>query len=113
MISFSAPLYDPFGTLILYKEPYELYSAKRRSTVTATLDGGVSVYDTGYSVADRTIKVNVDPATLDQIGAIAYMIESYSQLIVSTRAGCFLALCEYNQTRTELSIVIRIIEEIS
>lgn len=113
MISFSAPTYNPIGAVVYAAEPESLYSAARRATVTATLDGGVSVYDTGYSVADRTVKIKIRRATLGQIGAIAYLIELYPRLIVSTRAGCFSALCEYSVTGGTLSISIRLIEELS
>jgi hypothetical protein len=113
MISLNAPTYDPLGTLVLHKEPDDLFQAQRRASVTATLDGGVSVYDTGYSVADRTIRLRVRDATRGQIGAISYLIELYPRLIVSTRAGCFWALCEYSTNQRTLSISMRFLEQLS
>lgn len=113
MISFNAPTYNPIGSIYFRQNPEDLYSATRRATVTATLDGGSSVYDTGYSVSDRTIKVQVKNATLDQVTAIAYLIELYPRLIVSTGAGCFEALCEYSTRKNTLSITLRLLEELS
>lgn len=113
MISFNAPTYNPLGSLYFTQEPESLFSATRRATVTATLDGRSSVYDTGYSVSDRIVKVKVKNATLQQIGAIAYLIELYPRLIVSTRAGCFEALCDYTTSKNTLSINLRLLEVLS
>ena len=113
MISFNAPTYNPIGSLYYAQEPENLFSAQRRATVTATLDGGSSVYDTGYSVSDRTVRVKIKRPTVAQIEALAYLIELYPRLIVSTRAGCFSSLCEYLVTGNTLSISIRFIEELS
>jgi hypothetical protein len=113
MISFSAPTYNPLGSVVYQQEPSQLFVAQRRATVTATLDGGVSVYDTGYSVSDRNVKVQIKQATLDQINAIAYLIQLYPRLIVSTRAGCFSALVEYAVNVRTLNISIRFIEALS
>jgi hypothetical protein len=113
MISLNAPTFNPIGSIRFKESPDDLYQAQRRASVTATLDGGVSVYDTGYSVADRTIRVRIRNATLEQVGAVAYLIELYPRLIVSTRAGCFAALVEYATQRTDLTISLRFLETLS
>jgi hypothetical protein len=113
MISFSAPEYNPIGALIIHREPEDLFAAQRRATVTPTLDGGVSVYDTGYSVADRTIRLRLKKPTLMQIGALSYLIQLYPRLIISTRAGCYRGLAEYQVTGDTLTVQIRLTEELS
>ncbi len=53
MIGLSTATYDPNGALRLNSRLPDERQADRRGTITATLDGGCSVYDGGYSVTDQ------------------------------------------------------------
>ena len=113
MISLSAPTYDPAGCLILPGEPRDLYAARRRTTVTATLDGGATVYDTGYSTADRIVRVYQTRPTVAQLEALTYLVAYYSRLVVSMRDGCYEALVEFTNDRAEATITLRLLDILS
>lgn len=113
MISLNAPSYDPIGILVIEGEPEDLYTARRRATVTATLDGGYSAYDTGYSTSDRVVRMNIRNARLEQVAVIDYLVQLYPRLIVSTRAGCFESLVEYNTQFNTVTLTIRFLEKLS
>lgn len=64
----------------------------RRTSRTATLDGGVSVYDTGYAVGDRDINLRVPNASPEVAAFLAYIVESYGEIKVMTEEGAFLGV---------------------
>jgi len=64
----------------------------RRTSRTATLDGGVSVYDTGYAVGDRDINLTVPDASATVSAFLAYLVEFYGEIIVTTEVGAFLGV---------------------
>lgn len=47
----------------------DIFDVARRVSRTATLDGGVSIFDGGYSVADREFSwsITTDPATAETV----------------------------------------------
>ena len=61
----------------------------RRMTRTPTLDGGVSVSDNGYAAGDRDIIVRVSNPSEAIRNYMAYIVETYSRVIVSTEEGVF------------------------
>ena len=65
---------------------------ERRVSRTATLDGGVSVYDTGYALGDRDYMVKVKEAPEDIASFFAYLVETYGTIILSTKEGVFLGI---------------------
>lgn len=80
---FSARELDP-------KDYNQIFRWNRRMSRTATLDGGVSVYDTGYAPGDRTMNINVPHAPQDVIDFMSYMTKTYSEVVVSTRESIFI-----------------------
>ena len=113
MLALSAPDYDPIGHIVLPIEIRDLYGGDRRTTVTATLDGGSAVYDTGFSISDRPVTATLPRARRLQIGAVAYLVETYPRLIVATRAGVFRALAGYRTNKAELTITLTLLERLS
>ena len=96
MIGIFTTVYDPQG--FRYFQRSELLvastignrSGKRRVSRTATLDGGCSVTDGGYCVADKTIKVECPNPALDIIGFMAYIVANYNTILVCTEDGAYL-----------------------
>ena len=62
----------------------------RRVSRTATLDGGATLTDQGFSDGDRTLVLTarVDEATA---AATEYLLQHYATVTVSTETGCYLA----------------------
>lgn len=91
----AASIYDPTGAIFIRGSQIDVgttlknRSRERRVTRTSTLDGGVSVYDTGCSVADREVTIKVPVASLALAAFFAYMVETYDTIIVTTNEGAY------------------------
>lgn len=114
MIALSTQTFDPLAPLVFPRlyvaNPYDTY---RRGTVTATLDGGVSVYDTGYSEADMTFKVAMKEPTRDQLIHLRYLISYYNQLTFCCESGAFLVIgsmtsTAFNMINLQFRVVARL-----
>lgn len=107
MIFLSAPTYDVNGHIAIDAYPENIYSATRRGNVTKTLDGGVAVYDGGFSSAGEVITASFD-MTKEQAIQIAYMIANYPQLILTIDSGAYrcVASCYTQKNRARLSCTI-------
>jgi hypothetical protein len=66
------------------------YRLTRRVSRTATLDGGTSIYDTGYAPGDRDITVKVPAASKAIADYLAYITKIYNQVLVATEESVFL-----------------------
>ena len=85
----TVPEFDPDGTRAMEQAASALLenrSGSRRVSRTATLDGGAIAYDTGYGVADRTIKISTD---IRHLGWLSRVVRQYSEVRVSTEEGLF------------------------
>lgn len=107
MISISSPTYDVGGRIILNAFVSNLYSTQRRGSVTKTLDGGVAIYDLGFSDAGEILTASVN-VTKQQAQVISYLIAYYSQLIVCVESGAFSCVvsCSFQNTKANLTFVI-------
>lgn len=91
----AAKIYDPTGSLYIRGSQIDVgaiarnHARERRVTRTATLDGGVSVYDTGCSVADRELTIKIPVASAALAAFFVYMVETYDTIIVTTNEGAF------------------------
>ena len=113
MISITAPTYDPSGWLCLpHVRPSNPYQAARRGSVTATLDGGVSVYDTGYSVADQTLSATWTSPTREQIILLQYLVAYYAELVVCVESGAFMARCSFALNKSTLTLSMRLLRRL-
>lgn len=94
-IGLAASIYDPTGALFIRGSQIDVGSVmknrsrERRVTRTATLDGGVSVYDTGCSVADRELIIKAPKATVALAAFFTYMVETYDTVILTTNEGAY------------------------
>jgi hypothetical protein len=92
MISLSAPTYDTQGALICPTGYAVLQSPSRRASRIATLDGGATLVDGGWSDADRTYKLTIPSATRAQRDSIIWLMTYHSTAILSCSDGCFSVL---------------------
>lgn len=108
MISLSAPTYDPGGSLRLPTRFSNPYNTQRRGSVTATLDGGVSVYDGGYTLADLTLTATLKRPSRAMLTTLRYLVAYYGQVIVCCEIGAVLGIPEMSLTGDTLNLKVRI-----
>ena len=110
MIAVSTIHFDPQGTRIFrHISDQENRTGSRRVARTATLDGGCTIYDTGYTDADRTVTVRERQPSDDAINFAARMCRSAPQVRVSMEDGCYLGVPRDFQVKRgvlELNILI-------
>ncbi len=112
MISLSATSYDPSGNVILWTRMDNPYQGRRRGSVTATLDGGSSAYDGGYSISDQTLTASLSRPSRDLLLALQYLVAYYSQLIVCCESGAFIAVPSFSLSKGTLSVSFRLLTRI-
>ncbi|WP_339799675.1 hypothetical protein [uncultured Marinobacter sp.] len=111
MLTLSAPVFDIDGTLLIERpEPDGLTAFSRRVSRSPTLDGGAAVTDFGYSPADRTLRIEWTPRTLDEAENARRLVKSYGRLIVSFSEGCFFGAPE-SFDLTDGTVTINILVE--
>lgn len=97
-IGLSTEIFDLDGALYIDERQIDRGVAvknkerSRRVSRTATLDGGVAVYDSGYSDGDRTINVNVPRAPAAVIEFMEYIIETYATILLTCQEGAYRAV---------------------
>ena len=110
MISLSAPTYDVAGTVLLpWARVNNPYDTQRRGSVTATLDGGVSVYDTGYSDADQTLRADIKHPSRALLISLRYLIAYYAHLVLCCETGCYSAVASFSASGDTLNLNLRVI----
>ena len=113
MICITSLTYDPNGVVILYAAKVNNpYSANRRGSVVDTLDGAVSVYDTGFSESDQTLTIDIVNPSLDVLQKLKYLISHYSQVSLSCEAGVFKVILATTVNKNKLNISARIIAKL-
>lgn len=94
-IVLAAELFDPLGVIELDADPTSVSNEhKRRVNRIATLDGGAVFNDFGYTAADRTFTIRWAPTGLDQVLAVAALIEYHPLLRLCMPDGVFLVAPE-------------------
>lgn len=82
-------MFDPAGDLVFKIDPdSDLDSTTRRVNRVKTLDGGVSINDTGFSDGDREfkLKAKLEGAEFEQLKRLYQL---YPLLSISTKLGVF------------------------
>jgi hypothetical protein len=75
---------------------------------TATLDGGSSVYDGGYSITDQTLKATIRQPSKATLISLQYLVAYYSQIILSCEVGVFSAIPTFALNKISLSLSLRL-----
>lgn len=120
MIGISTRIFDLNGARIFRDDELDQQyvctnrDLQRRMTRTATLDGGVSIYDTGYAVGDRDITVRVPNASKEIIDFLAYLVQTYNEITVTTDESAFIGVPgrAYVDSEGAAVLVINLTEEI-
>ena len=98
MIGISTKIYDLQGARYFRQAELDIKKSNennrrdRRVSRTATLAGGVFIYDTGYAPGDRDITVKVPAASGAVAAFLAYLVKNYSEIIISTAEAVFLGV---------------------
>lgn len=86
---------DPLGVVALAASADSSFGElRRRMNRVATLDGGAVFNDSGYSEADRSIRLVWVPTSAAQEAAVARLVQLYAQLTVASAEGLFLVAPE-------------------
>ena len=96
MLGIATLTIDPVGSQLLTLKPgaANLGDTARRVSRVATLDGGASIIDGGYTVTDRTISVDIADQTRETIDALKYLFQTHTMLLLFTEDGAFKAAPE-------------------
>ena len=81
--------YDPNGYVALDARIKNPFGGERRGSVTATLDGGASHYDTGYSESDREFAATLKRPSRAALDRLQYLLAYYHEVRLSMESGCF------------------------
>lgn len=118
MIGISAKTFDLDGSKYLgltdiYFGDSGFRDVSRRSTRTATIDGGVSLYDTGYTAGDRTFLV-VTEATAANVDFFTRLTKNYSEILITTEEGALNAHPKGVRLRSgKVTLTLQILSEAS
>jgi hypothetical protein len=108
-IGISTAIADDSGAIVLGMLPEsQIRGGERRVTRTATLDGGCSLYDAGFSHGDRTWRVEAR-ATEAEWEILWHIHQTCSLVYISVAEGYFsgaIESCRIDGERATLSILI-------
>jgi len=115
MIAIATPTYDLSGHRIFTRaENSEFKQVSRRGTRTKTLDGGISIYDGGYSDGDRTLNIVQYNPTEADYNFCKYIVQYYSEVVVSCVEGIFLCWPQTtNIKNNELTFTLLVKEKLN
>lgn len=113
MISMTAIDYDPAGVVLLPSAYIEnTYSAARRGSITATLDGGVAVYDSGFSESDIPLTARIRKPGAALLATLRYLVSHYSRIRLSCESGCYVVALSVTVSGAEARLEFRIISRL-
>lgn len=113
MIFLATPIYDVSGLAAIDSFPSNPYEGQRRGSVTKTLDGAVSVYDTGYCVADQIFSVKVNRPTQELLEKLRYFVAYYPQIYFACEVGFYSSLLSFALKDEALTIRLQIISQLN
>ena len=91
-IVFFTPEYSPTGYVNLLPLPAVKGVYSRRTSKSATLDGGAYITDLGYSASDRDFELTFDNDTRDNAAQLLVLVDlakNYNTLRMSSDEGLF------------------------
>lgn len=117
MIGISAQIYDTAGSRVLDTDPEKDIANRkgaRRVSLTATLDGGVAVYDTGFADGDRTMTIEIPEASEEEIDFADYICRTYNIITLTACDGAYDAVQEsFDVDQGTLRMTLRVTEKLS
>lgn len=64
-------------------------AGSRRVSKTATLDGGVTIYDAGYAAGDRELQIKIKEVNDAVIEFVKYIYQTYGLVTMTTEEAAF------------------------
>jgi hypothetical protein len=115
MVTITAPEYDPAGLLLIAHPARgsDMDSVSRRSQRSATLDGSAVIVDHGFSDADRTLTVVVEPVTAEQVRTAQRLTRLYTRVLVATAEAVFTGTLSVRIREVTMTLQIEVSERIS
>jgi len=115
MLSITTKDFDLNGHVLLQPDvDSRLLDNTRRVSRTATLDGGCSIDDQGFSHGDRTLDIRQTGVSADTFARLQYITRTYSSVRVSQPDGVFSGcISSVNMDKGTAKIKILIQEKIS
>lgn len=93
--------------------PADPYIGQRRMTFTPTIDGGVAVFDGGYS-QNFQMTIERDSPSREEIVTADYFVQTDPEIIVQTSYGAWRGYVErVGSTAGRLQIDLQIVERLS
>lgn len=111
MIAVGLKTYDPAGSFWIDARLKNAYEGARRGAVTATLDGGVSAYDGGYSPADHTMTAVLMHPTKTLLEQLRYLVAHYSEILIGCESGCYRVVPAFALSADTLNLRFRVLEK--
>lgn len=109
-ISISTPNFDPQGLLILsYDQNSDSKQLTRRVSRTATMNGGCTFDDLGFSWSDVTLNLRFSNISEADEASLSYLVKNYGALNIVTSEGAFVAVVEsfsFKEGQAELRLLI-------
>lgn len=115
MLAVSTTNFDINGSFVLSSKEATILlgSMGRRNSKTATLDGGVSVYDTGLSQGDREFNVVLTNPTRKLVDKIKTLMINHTSFNIILEEGVFNgSLVSLNETLKRTSFKISILSKV-
>ncbi|MEI7635871.1 MAG: hypothetical protein WCJ37_01085 [Syntrophus sp. (in: bacteria)] len=113
MIGISTQTYDIAGARVFRRSERTAglgnMKGSRRVTRTATLDGGVAIYDTGYSDSDRDIVATEPDADVSCIDFARYIVTMYGLVTVTMEDGVYTGVPETYQVNRDGALEMKIL----
>jgi len=88
-----------------------VYTGARRVTRTATLDGGSSIYDTGFAASDNTINIISSEPDESISNFFSYLVKNYTSVNLSTPLGFYYAVPSKFEFKNGLPILVLLVSE--
>ena len=115
ILSLSAITYDPDGAGMLRLRPGsigQIRAGERRQTKTATLDGGVSLYDTGYTLTDQIWRIQVE-YTEDAETLVEHLARNYQKVRASALGrSCVVSIQSWSVAGLDINLALSVLEEL-
>jgi len=106
VITLASKDYDIAGHVVI-RNPRIDQTLLRRTNRTPTMDGGAAVNDSGFSHADRTLRIRWKPESRAQLQTVERLISVHSRVIVSFEDGVFEAvISDYAPSNTDPSLTL-------
>lgn len=109
-ISLSSQVFDPNGNILLKYDPKSTDGDfTRRVSRTATMDGGCTYDDLGFSWSDVDLNLQFENISEQQETRLSYLAKTYGVLTAVTKQGAFDALVEsysFREGKAELKLLL-------